>query len=234
MRATFDPATLIMSINAAISVRPQADSPALAFAAVLAAAAGLTPSTTHADAFEESGVFGHEGPANAGGASVTVPGTGPRLEAASPSGAPVAPANALRSQAFRRPTEGETPFALTERPSREPCNQPTHLRGSGPDSGGFVRQNRFAEFRPVGGLPAAAAASRRQLSADSFPPKRGPLVHVTLHATEQSVRVLARVGRMEPTEQARLRHAVSALLSEHGVLEATIVLDGIEGAWRED
>lgn len=50
-------------------------------------------------------------------------------------------------------------------------------------------------------------------------------VHVAITAAEHGLSVFARVGRMEPTERARLRHAAALLLAEHGHHGATVTLD---------
>lgn len=50
-------------------------------------------------------------------------------------------------------------------------------------------------------------------------------VHVAITAAEHGLSVFARVGRMEPTERARLRHAAALLLAEYGHHGATVTLD---------
>lgn len=56
-------------------------------------------------------------------------------------------------------------------------------------------------------------------------PAQTNAVHVAIAATEHGLQVFARVGRMEPTERARLRHAAASLLAEYGHHCAAIKLD---------
>jgi hypothetical protein len=55
-------------------------------------------------------------------------------------------------------------------------------------------------------------------------------VMVYFHSTEAGARVCARIGRMEPTERLRLRQAIERLLAEYGVLNARILLNGLDAS----
>lgn len=58
------------------------------------------------------------------------------------------------------------------------------------------------------------------------PPPQSNAIAVSVHATEFGLRIFARVGRMAPTERAHLRHAVEALLAEHGFRCADFEMSG--------
>lgn len=65
-------------------------------------------------------------------------------------------------------------------------------------------------------------ADRRALFLASGP---GSAVHVAITVADHGLSVFARIGRMEPTERARLRHAAALLLAQHGHHGATVTLD---------
>jgi hypothetical protein len=73
--------------------------------------------------------------------------------------------------------------------------------------------------------------SHRSAQRDEAPhlpspaPAQTNAVHVAIAATEHGLQVFARVGRMEPTERARLRHAAASLLAQYGHHGAAMQLD---------
>jgi hypothetical protein len=83
-----------------------------------------------------------------------------------------------------------------------------------PDAAESAEAVQYGRSRAV-----EAVLSRLAAQANNSP------VLVALHAMEAGVRVYARVGQMEPVERDRLRAAVGALLAEHGVPDAELVLD---------
>lgn len=88
-----------------------------------------------------------------------------------------------------------------------------------------TRVTTQARGRPVSSPTERTALHRADQRA--FWPASGQTsaVHVAIAAAEHGLSVFARVGRMEPTERARLRHAATLLLAEHGYRGATITLD---------
>ena len=69
--------------------------------------------------------------------------------------------------------------------------------------------------RPSLAQSVGLAAMRAQASS----------IYVALHATDEGMRVFARIGNMAPTERARLREAIALLLAEHGLSAADVILD---------
>ena len=51
-------------------------------------------------------------------------------------------------------------------------------------------------------------------------------IFVALQATEQGLRIVARIANLDPSERVRLRQAIKALLAEHGLVGAEIRLEG--------
>lgn len=77
-----------------------------------------------------------------------------------------------------------------------------------------------AETASIAQSTQRKAALAKRLQAQTSP------VLVAIHASECGLHLFARVGRMSPTERGELRHALLALLSQHGVAVGEIVLCG--------
>ena len=73
--------------------------------------------------------------------------------------------------------------------------------------------------------PERPSLHRADQRAPSLASGQRNAVHVAITAAEHGLSIFARVGRMEPTERARLRHAAALLLAEHGHHGATVMLD---------
>lgn len=84
-----------------------------------------------------------------------------------------------------------------------------------------VRVQRQPESRSPARIALQSATKRALLLASG----QTSAVHVAITAAEHGVSVFARVGRMEPTERARLRHAAASILAEYGHHGATVTLD---------
>lgn len=84
-----------------------------------------------------------------------------------------------------------------------------------------IRVQRQAESRSPARIAFHSAAKHALLLASG----QTSAVHVAIAAAEHGVSVFARVGRMEPTERARLRHAAASILAEYGHHLAIVTLD---------
>lgn len=98
------------------------------------------------------------------------------------------------------------------------------LRTHAPAFGLGARQTRAMTSASRGAHAPQGAAIIRRLRADGHAQRNSILV--VLQATQSGMRVFARVGRMEPTEREALRHAVAALLAEHGISHDGIAFAG--------
>ncbi len=198
---------------------PQAAAPrphSFRFASILALG-GSPPSLANALAFSEAGVFGRGAPTAAEFVSLP-PQTNssssrpPRL---APNVAPTAPAGASASLG----RAGFAPAGTTDaQPLRQPYRQPLCPRAHADAPQSTTASSLAEASRSVDCFSRTFAPARVR------PAQRAPLqtaahtnaVNVAFYETGRAAEVIARVGRMTPTERARLRQAVANLLARHG------------------
>lgn len=108
-----------------------------------------------------------------------------------------------RSDVGGRPAPADSAVAASENPASAPIED-------------GERQDETMRGPVTARLPRVLddLASRNQASS----------IFVALHAMDEGIRVIARVGRMDVKERVRLRHAVSALLAEFGAADAGLAL----------
>ena len=195
------------------------------FASIMSRGGDLSDPTTTL-AFSETGVFGRGAPVSA------------KMTGSTP--APLLLSKRLPDQAAASatsvaPTSGVAPGAANSawlnKAASGPSGQFSHSRpASRPPqrpSVAAVRISAATQTAPtVSETPQASMASMRALRrmAPPLAAARANAVNVAFHEIGRAAEVIARVGRMTPTERGGMRQAIAHLLARHGFYGAKISL----------
>lgn len=193
------------------------------FSSMLSQPADLSDATTTL-AFSETGVFGR--PPTGAEADRRKPAslltTKPLPDQHTPS-APIAPATgaapgAASAEPPNKTTSGTAVLCSQTRPAPRP---PQSANVAAVHIAAVTAETPILSEAP----PTSMATTRVLLrSASPLAAVRANAVNVAFHEIGRAANVIARVGRMTPTERSRMRQAIAQLLARHGFYDANISL----------
>lgn len=183
-----------------------------------------------ADSFLERSVFGRFHATTTDIQATLIGGAAPAGDFETTSSAD---ANA-RTYPIQRPgltLPGLSTATTIEGPPKSPAPRPARAKpaSASPDSASGARSSASTQAcdssrAPDEALsPARLAKSIDRVTSQVAARHQSSSVFVALQAFEAGVRVIARVGEMQADERAKLRHAVSAILAEHGLADGGLI-----------
>ncbi len=219
---TTDPSAGVSRARAAPGANPSLDQAGPSFSALVRAGDGAERGPAR---FDQTGVLSARA-STAGNAKSVIAVSSSGATRFSPHIPGAAPSTTMRAPS-RGPAVSRAALSSTTRTHTAPEVQDTRANAPRTDAVDFIRTRKSSVARSA--LPARAPIQKPHACAQASS------IFVALHPTQTSCVVFARPGRMAPTEQAKLRNAIAALLAEFGYHDGAIEISETAGeaSWRK-